>query len=467
DNFSATSRQIHHQTARDFFLNIYKKGHLKKKTINQLFCPNDNKFLPDRYVEGICPKCNAAEARGDQCESCGSQLDPVELLDPRCKICNAVPVLKETFHWFLKLGEFQQRLIDWHAKNTGWKENVINYCKGWFNEGLTDRAITRDMDWGIAVPLEEAKNKVLYVWFDAPIGYISSTIEWAQNQGKPDLWKNYWQNPECTLIHFIGKDNIVFHAIVWPAVLMAQGGYILPRHIPANEFLNIEGSKASTSRNRAIWVHEYLENFPSDSLRYYIASIAPETKDSDFNWKEFAQKHNSELADIYGNFINRTFLFIKKYFNGTVPDLKEPSDADLNIFQFLISSVNKIGEYLDGFHLRSAVKNLMDIAREGNKYFNDKSPWKTRKSDIRDCSNSLHVSLQIIKCLAIVSLPFIPKTAKKIWYALNQENEISTQDWRLSPVPNLQPGHPLREIDILFKKIEEIEINRELTKLGR
>ncbi|MEW6042153.1 MAG: methionine--tRNA ligase, partial [Elusimicrobiota bacterium] len=382
DNFSGTSRSVHYKISSEFFLKLYEKNLLVKKNINQLYCPKEKKFLPDRYVEGTCPKCNASGARGDQCEACGSQLDPTELIRPYCKICNTTPILKETFHWFLKLAEFQKKLEQWQGNHKDWKDNVYNYCQGWFKEGLGDRPITRDIEWGVPVPLEEAKGKVIYVWFEAPIGYISSTIEWAEKKGEPELWKSYWKNPDCELIHFIGKDNIVFHAITWPATLMAQDGFILPRHIPANEFLNIEGQKLSTSRNRAVWVHEYLENFPSDSLRYYLATIAPEAKDADFSWSEFMLKHNSELADIYGNFVNRNFTFAHRYFGSSVPPLRNPSQTDYSMLNAMEKASKEMADYLDRFQLRLAAKVLMDVARDGNKYFNDKEPWKTRQTDI-------------------------------------------------------------------------------------
>ena len=328
DNYSRTSLPLHHKISQDFFLNLYHKGFIREQEVRQYYCATCGRFLPDRYIEGECPHCRALGARGDQCESCGRWLEPEQLITPKCKVCGSSPELRTTRHWYFKLSEFQKHLEEWQESKADWKNNVREFCSGWFQEGLTDRPITRDIDWGIPVPLPDAAGKVLYVWFDAPIGYISSSVEWAQNQGAPERWRDYWLDPQTRLIHFIGKDNIVFHAIVWPATLMAHGDFILPAQIPANEFLNIEGKKISTSRNWAVWVDEYLAVFPPDPLRYWLEANAPESKDADFTWKDFQTRNNSELADVLGNLVNRSLSFIEKHFDAKVPPAGNLSEAD-------------------------------------------------------------------------------------------------------------------------------------------
>ena len=320
DNYSRTSLPAHHKTSQQFFLSLHKQGLLTEKTIEQFYCDQCQRFLADRYVEGTCPHCEKPGARGDQCESCGKWIDQTTLIEPVCAICGHTPELKSTSHWFLKLGDFQDKIADWLDSKTTWKSNVLNFCKGWLSDGLRDRAVTRDLKWGVQVPLEGYEDKVLYVWFDAPIGYISSTVEWAEKIGQPERWKDFWENEDTRLIHFIGKDNIVFHAIVWPAILMGHGEYILPSEIPANEFLNIEGEKLSTSKNYAVWLDEYLEKFKPDPLRYTLATNAPEAKDSDFSWKELQARNNNELADILGNFLNRNLTFLRKHFESKIPE---------------------------------------------------------------------------------------------------------------------------------------------------
>lgn len=465
DNYSRTSLPIHHETSRDFFTVLNNKKILTEKTEKQLFCEHDSMFLADRYVEGKCPKCGADGARGDQCETCGSYLDQTELIDPKCKICSSSPVIKETKHWYLPLGNYQEQLQTWIRSKPDWKDNVVNYCEGWFREGLEDRAVTRDLKWGVKVPLPDADGKVLYVWFDAPIGYISSTKEWAAKQGQPDLWKTYWQKPDTKLIHFIGKDNIVFHAIVFPAMLMAHGDFVLPENVPANEFLNIEGKKLSTSRNYAIWLHEYLQDFSPDSLRYALASSLPETKDSDFSWKEFQARHNNELADILGNFVNRTFTFAHKYFNGKVPPLKNQKSADFEVEKYLTEIPEKIGALYETYHFREAVQETMNVARMANKYFNDSEPWKTRNTDPDQCGNTIHVSLQICRSLALLFQPILPDTSRKILSMLNQTDNIKNLDWSEAAFFGLKEGQELEQPEILFTKIEDEIIQKQIDKL--
>jgi len=429
DNFSRTSYQLHYKTSQDFFLTLYKKNYLTEKTIIQFYCVYDKRFLSDRYVEGICPHCKRPGARGDQCESCGKWIEQTMLIEPECKLCGNTPEIRKTKHWFLKLGEFQEKLENWINSKKGWKENVVNFCNGWFKEGLQDRAVTRDLDWGVPVPLEDAKGKVLYVWFDAPIGYISSTKEWAQNIGKPDLWKKYWMDKNTKLIHFIGKDNIVFHAIFFPAMLMAYTEYILPENVPANEFLNLEGNKLSTSKNYAVWLDDYLEKFPPDPLRYCLTSISPETKDTDFSWKDFQARNNFVLADIVGNFINRTLTFAEKYFDNRIPHPEDLSESDKAMLETSQKSFKVIGEFIESFHIRNGVKELINVARTANKYFNDEEPWKNIRDNIGRCKTTIYVCIQVVGSLALLMYPFMPFTSEKIRKILNIDTELNTLKW--------------------------------------
>jgi methionyl-tRNA synthetase len=463
DNFSGTARPIHYETTTKIFLDLNNKGYMEKKSINQLFCENCSRFLPDRYVEGTCPKCKKEGARGDQCESCGSDLDQIELIDPYCKICGQRPALKSTFHWFLKLSNFEGKLGEWlNTKKERWKENVINFCTGLLNQGLPDRAVTRDMEWGIPVPLEEGRGKVIYVWFDAPIGYISSTKEWAiEKKNDPDLWKAYWQNPDCRLIHFIGKDNIVFHSIMWPAVLMGVGGYNLPAFIPANEFLNLEGRKVSTSRGYAIWIHEFLEKFPPDTLRYYLAAVAPETKDADFMLKEFQAATNNELADSLGNFVNRVITFTFKYFNGKIPPIEKSDRETRAMLDKVVTAKKALEDAYGAFQVRKSCTLFMNLCRDANKYFNDKAPWKSRKEDPGDCGTALNTCLVVIKALSVLGAPVIPFSCGKMQSIFKTEPDIG---WENLEAP-LEAGVPINQIDILFNKIEDPLIDNYLKKL--
>jgi len=465
DNFSRTSLPIHHETSRDFFLKIHEKGVLKIKTETHLFCPTCNRFLADRFVEGKCPNCGSVGARGDQCENCGTWLDPKKLIEPQCKICGSIPVAKETVHWYIPLGDFQKQLEDWILPKKDWKDNVLNFCKGWFEQGLDDRAVTRDLDWGIPVPLEGWDGKVLYVWFDAPIGYISSTIEWAQNQGNPELWKEYWCNNEAKLYHFIGKDNIVFHAIFFPVILMAYGGYNLPENVVANEFLTLESRKISTSQNYAVWLDDYLCTFPPDPLRYCLASISPETKDADFSWRDFQARNNNELADILGNFINRTLVFIDKNFDAKIPEPNNLSQQDIEIVHEVNAQLDKLAYNIETFQIKSGVNTLMDIARKANKYFNDSEPWITLKHDTPKCANTLYTCLQIIKTLALGMSPFLPFTAEKVIHFLDIKEEFETKKWEEIKNTPLPVGRTINKPDILFYKFEDEVIQNEIDKL--
>ncbi|MEJ2109297.1 MAG: methionine--tRNA ligase [Acidobacteriota bacterium] len=465
DNYSRTSLKLHHKISQDFFLTLHREGFVSEQTVQQYHCNTCGRFLPDRFIEGECPHCHRQGARGDQCEACGRWLEPEQLVDPKCKICGSSPAMESTKHWYFRLSAFQDRLKEWQESKSGWKSNVKEFCSGLFQEGLADRPITRDISWGIPVPLPDAEGKVLYVWFDAPIGYISSTVEWAQKQGKPDLWRDYWCDSKTRLIHFIGKDNIVFHAIVWPAALMGQGEYILPSHIPANEFLNIEGQKLSTSRNWAVWVNEYLDVFPPDPLRYYLEANAPENKDSDFGWKDFQAHNNNELADVLGNLVNRCLSFTEKNFENRVPAAASLQETDKAVLDAIGDSAQKISESLESFQLRRAVNEMMDLARTGNKYFNDSAPWKSLKTDRERCGCILNTTLQLLITLAVMMEPFMPFSAEKLWEMLNGPGSHREQSWDSIPNLRLEEGHPLGKREILFEKIEDDIIEEQIAKL--
>lgn len=466
DNYSRTSLDIHHKTAQDFFTKLYEEGVFKKKTEEQLYDENKQMFLPDRYVMGECPRCSYEEAYGDQCEQCGASLSPMELINPKSALTGSTPVVKKTTHWYLPLGDLQDELEDWILpKNDEWKSNVYAQVKGWLEQKLSDRAVTRDLSWGVKVPLEEAKDKVLYVWFDAPIGYISSTKEWAEQQGDPDLWKKYWQSKDTHLIHFIGKDNIVFHCLIFPAMLMAHGDYVLPENVPANEFLNLKGLKFSTSRNIAVWLDDYLEEFPPDPLRYALASTLPELRDTDFSWEDFQSRNNNELADIVGNFINRALQFAHKYFDGKVPEPGEAGEMENDLVQALKNAGKEIGESFDKFRFRDGVRAFMMAGKAANKYFNDKEPWKTRKDDIRDCATAIYYSIQTAKALAVYMYPIMPFSAERIWKMLNLDSSVEEQKWERAAVFTIEPGHVLNDPEILFEKYDDDVIQKQIEKL--
>ena len=468
DNFSRTSLPIHHRTAQDFFLKLHQKGYMEKREQEQFYCEHDHMFLADRYIEGTCPYCGAPGARGDQCESCGKWLEPTQLIEPRCKICGNPPVLRKTFHYFFKLSQFQQALQEWINSKTNWRSNVVNFCNNWFKEGLEDRAVTRDLSWGVPVPLEDARDKVLYVWFEAPIGYISSTKEWAEKIGDPERWKKYWLDPENTrLVHFIGKDNIVFHAIIFPAMLMGYGGYVLPDNVPANEFLNIKGLKFSTSRGLALWVDDVLDRYPADSLRYTLAINMPETRDADFSWEEFQAKHNNELADILGNFINRTFTFIRNYFGGKLPARGELDALDRELLQKLAEGRETVGRLIDEFQFKEATRQFMDVVRFANKYFNDQQPWKTRKENPEKCATTLNLCAQTAYSLAILMNPILPFTSRKIFQMLRIETPPEEASWEEIGTLPLSDGHAIGNIEILFTKISDKQIQAELDKFRK
>ncbi|WP_044281177.1 methionine--tRNA ligase [Caldithrix abyssi] len=469
DYYGRTSSPVHHQTSQDFFRVLAEKEVFVLKSEKQLYDPEAKMFLADRFVIGTCPSCGFENAYGDQCEKCGKSLSPAELINPRSAITNAKPELKETTHWYLPLARFQKTLEEWIAKHDDWKANVLGQIKSWFTEGLSDRAVTRDLPWGVPVPQDVAKKygvdatgKVLYVWFDAPIGYISATKEWAVQKGNPELWKTYWQDEKTRLVHFIGKDNIVFHCLIFPAMLMAHGDFVLPDNVPANEFLNLEGNKLSTSRNYAVWLEDYLQKFEPDSLRYVLASILPENRDADFSWKDFQARHNNELADIFGNFVNRTLSFAHRYFEGKVPPLHQLDDLDKELLSRLEEAPERLGELIDSFQFKAYVREFMDLARFANKYFNDKEPWSTRKTDKAACATTINLCLQTVSVLSVLSEPLLPFTARKIWKILNMGQEHQWDEINKNRLPE---GHLLNKPEILFKKIEDEVIEAEIKKL--
>lgn len=463
DYYGRTSSKTHHETSQDFFKVIHDKGMFKRKTESQLFDPEAQKFLADRYVKGTCPICSNPDAYGDQCEKCGSSLSPSELINPRSALTGATPEYRETEHWYIPLGDLQPQLEAWLATKTDWKPNVMGQVKSWLTAGLGDRAVTRDLNWGVKVPLPDAEGKVLYVWFDAPIGYISATKEWAVQKGDPELWKSYWRDEDSDLIHFIGKDNIVFHCLMFPATLMAYGGYVLPKNVPANEFLNLEGQKLSTSRNWAVWIHEYLEVFPADWLRYAIATTLPETKDSDFSWKEFQNRVNGELADILGNFIFRTMSFTQRFFEGVVPEPKDLSEVDRAMLAQIAAHKTQIGQHYDAFTFRDAVSATMNLARLGNKYFTDTEPWKTRKSDPQACANALYVSAQVSAALSVLFDPILPHSMAQLRADLGVSQTSTWADVSDAMIP---AGAKISAEAILFPKVEDDLIQAQIDKLG-
>lgn len=465
DNYSRTSSKIHHDTAQEFFKKLYDNNDFIEEVTEQLYDAKADQFLADRFVTGTCPKCENPEAYGDQCERCGSTLNATDLINPKSTITGDTPILKSTKHWFLPLDRYQDFLQKWilqdHAKD--WKTNVLGQVKSWLDDGLKPRAVTRDLDWGIDVPVDGAEGKKLYVWFDAPIGYISATKEWAAREGKN--WEDYWKKDDTKLVHFIGKDNIVFHCIIFPAMLKAEGSFILPDNVPANEFLNLEGNKLSTSKNWAVWLHEYLQDFPDkqDSLRYALTSNAPETKDNDFTWKDFQARNNNELASIFGNFINRVVVLTNKYYDGIVPAPNEFSEVDNQTLAELKAYPAVISSSIERYRFREAQGEMMNVARLGNKYLADEEPWKMVKTDPERVKTQMYVALQIASVLTTLCEPFLPFTSKKLTKILNIEvNDwnLEFENWNLTSA-----GHKIGEAEILFSQIEDAEIQKQIDKL--
>ncbi|MCX7729237.1 MAG: methionine--tRNA ligase [Bacteroidia bacterium] len=466
DIYSRTTRPVHYQTAQDFFRKLYEKKVFIEKETEQFYDPEAQQFLADRYIIGTCPKCGYDKAYGDQCEKCGSTLSPEELINPKSALTNATPVKRKTKNWYLPLDKLQSKIAAYIEQHKHWKPNVYGQCKSWLEStgGLQPRAMTRDLNWGVPVPAEipDSNGKVLYVWFDAPIGYISATKELL-----PDKWETYWKSKDTKLVHFIGKDNIVFHCIIFPAMLMEHGEYVLPHDVPANEFLNLEGDKISTSRNWAVWIDEYLKEFPGkeDVLRYVLCATAPETKDNDFTWKEFQTRNNSELADILGNFINRVVVLINKFYEGKIPPTNDLSKQDILIINAIAQAPKKIGNKIEEYKFRDALFEFMQLARAGNKYLADNEPWKKIKTHPEQVATVLNLSAQIAANLAILSEPFMPTISKKIFHALN----LSPLKWNVAGnITILNDGHCIqKEPLILFEKIEDAVIQKQTEKLNQ
>jgi methionyl-tRNA synthetase len=460
DIYSRTTSKTHHQLASDFFRTLYDKGQLLEKKSMQYYDEEAHQFLADRYITGECPHCHNPKAYGDQCEKCGSTLSPTELINPTSAISGSKPVMKETTNWFLPLDKYEDWLKEWILDgHKEWRPNVYGQCKSWLDMHLQPRAMTRDLDWGIPVPVEGADGKVLYVWFDAPIGYISNTKELL-----PDTWEKWWKDPDTRLVHFIGKDNIVFHCIVFPTMLKAEGSYILPDNVPANEFLNLEGDKISTSRNWAVWLHEYLVDLPNkqDVLRYVLTANAPETKDNDFTWKDFQARNNNELVAVYGNFVNRALQLTKKYWNGVVPACGVMTDGDKATIDEFKDVKQKVEELLNNFRFRDAQKEAMNLARIGNKYITDCEPWHVAKTDMKRVETILNISLQLVANLAIAFEPFLPFSSERLRKMLN----VNSFEWeQLGSTDLMTPGHQLADPELLFEKIEDEVIEKQVQKL--
>lgn len=465
DVYSRTSAPIHHQTAADFFTKLYEQGEFTSRESEQFYDAEAEQFLADRYIVGTCPVCNYEEAYGDQCEQCGTSHAATDLINPKSTLSGNPPVRKKTRHWFLPLDKYEPWLKEWivEGHRNDWKVNVYGQCKSWIDAGLKPRAITRDLDWGVKVPLEEAKGKVLYVWFDAPIGYISASKEWAEKTGKD--WKPYWKEEDSKLVHFIGKDNIVFHCIIFPSMLKAEGSYIVPENVPANEYLNLEGKKISTSKNWAVWLHEYLLDFPGqqDVLRYVLTANAPETKDNDFTWADFQARNNNELLAVFGNFVNRTLVLTRKYYDGRIPEAGFSNSDYAEIIRKIESFPSIISSSIEKYRFREALNELMNLARLGNKFLTDSEPWKLQKTEPEKVKEILNLSLQICANLALLSEPFLPFTSKRLKTMLQLNKELKWEN--AGSVSLLSAQQELGEISLLFQKIEDEQIEHQKHKL--
>ena len=461
DNFSRTTTEIHKIISQKFFMRLLEKGYIDKRESTQFYCPNCKRFLPDRYVEGTCPYCGYKSARGDQCEQCGRWLEPTLLINSHCKICGTTPIQKKTVHWYLRLDMFEEKLRKW-LEGKNWKDNVMSELMKWLKEGLRPRPITRDIQWGVPVPLKEAKGKVLYVWFDAPIGYISSTIEWAEKMGNPELWKDFWMDKNTRLIHFIGKDNKVFHGIIWPATLMGYGEFILPDNIPSNEFLNLEGDKISTSRDWAIWIGEFARKFDPDYLRFYLTLIMPETKDSNFSYDDFYARTQAELIDNFGNFVNRTFGFIKNYRGGIVPHPGEMDNEDREILNAIGLTAEGIKKDILSFRFKKALRKFIGLSTAANRYFDTKAPWKTRKIDEKRTDTTLYISSALVDGLSDIGEIFVPGGSARIKKMLN----LSPRKWDFIKYPELKGGESLSDVAPPYEKIDKEKIKIEKRRFG-
>ena len=464
DIYSRTSSAQHHKTAAEFFTKLYNEKKLVEQVTQQYYDEEAQQFLADRYITGTCPHCNNEKAYGDQCEACGTSLNATDLINPKSTLSGNAPVLKETKHWYLPLNDYEQWLREWilEGHQEDWKSNVYGQCKSWIDQGLHPRAVTRDLNWGVKVPLQEADGKVLYVWFDAPIGYISATQEWAAAHNQD--WEKWWKDKDTRMLHFIGKDNIVFHCIIFPIMLKAEGSYNVPENVPANEFLNLEGEKISTSQNWAVWLHEYLEEFKGkqDVLRYTLTTIAPETKNADFTWADFQAKNNNELLAILGNFINRTIVLTHKYYQGVIPELGTPTELEQEVLNKIKEFPTSIGNSIEKFRFREALAEYMNLARLGNKYLTDAEPWKKQKENPEAVKTILHVSLQICAALSVLGEPFLPFTAKKIQNMLN----IDIHEWEKGGRTDLlKAGEKINSAEYLFENIDDATIAKQIKKL--
>ena len=456
--FGRTTLPIHYELTQEFFKKLSEKGYVYEETIKQFYCPKDRRFLPDRFVEGTCPHCHE-EARGDQCDSCGRYLKPTELEDPRCALCGTKPQVEETRHWFFRLSSLQDFLKKWIHETPGLSPNVRNYASQWLEEGLNDWCITRDMNWGVPVPNKGAEGKVIYVWFDAPIGYVSNTIQWTRDNGYPERWKDYWQGTNGEIIHFIGKDIVYHHALFWPAMLKGREDYRLPTQIIAGEYLTLGGKKMSKSRGWMIEVADYLAKFEPDPLRYYLTVVSPLNRDADFTWEEFARKNNDELADILGNFIHRTLTFTYQFFDGRVP--QPGAEYPREPLEKAEETVNNVGKLIEAHEYHRALREILDLAALGNRFFNESEPWRTIKTDKSSSASTIYVADQVVKTLAVLMAPFLPSSAEKLWQTLNLEGSVHQQKW-YDATRKLEPGHEIRKPSPLFKKLEATE----LPKLG-
>lgn len=464
DYFGRTTFESHYQLTQEFFTSLMNNGHIYRAEYEQLYCSNCDRFLPDRFVEGVCPYCKAEAARGDSCEACGRYLKPAELIDPYCTVCSGKPTLRKTEHWFFKLSSFQEFVEDWIEENDKLPDNVKNYASQWVRDGLRDWCISRDMTWGVPIPVEGVKGKVIYVWFDAPIGYISSTLEWAKFEGNPNIWEKFWKDAETEIVHFIGKDIIYHHAIFWPAMLKAKGDYNLPSVITAGEYLTLEGKKMSKSRGWLVSIEDYLSSFNPDPLRYYLTVAAPLNIDADFSWSEFARRNNDELADILGNFIHRSLAFTHRFFNGKIPEPSDFLQRDTMMLDAIKKTMRSIETSLNDFNFRDALFSILELAAEGNRYFNNSEPWKTIRSDPSKAETCLYVTNQVVKALAVFLESFLPESAQKIWISLGLDGSIHSERWE-DALGVLSPGHLIPEPEPIFSKIDESVVNKQIDNL--
>jgi len=463
DLFTTTSTDNHTEVAQDIFLTLLNKGYAYKNTVSQAYCPNCKRFLPDRYIEGTCPFCHSAGARGDQCEQCGKPLNSNELIEPQCRICGTTPVFKDSEHYFFRLTVFRDALLDWVKKQTHWRQNVLNFTTRYLEDGLIDRAITRDIDWGVPVPVEGYEDKRLYVWFEAVIGYLSATKEWAKSTGDSEKWRSFWQG-DGKSYYFIGKDNIPFHTIIWPAMLMGYGDLNLPSDVPSNEFLTIEGKKVSTSRNWAVWLPDYLANYDPDSLRYLLSINMPETGDTDFSWREYLRRNNDELVATYGNLAHRVLTLTYRNFDGCVPAAENPDDASQQLEALSRETIFEVGELLSRCNFKQALKHAMALAHETNRYLDEKAPWKAIKVDRQYAANSLNTALNVISYLKTMLYPFLPFSSQKLHEYLGFQGSVGDSGWQLTAP---EPGQKLVKPNPLFTKLDEDLIEKETLKLGK